>query len=156
SQSSSASASFKGDVPVFNPLEVTMKKIIPLAAASLALAMLLAGCASAPTTPRAQRSLHDDAKASLAAMEAHDPNLTSMLNRAYAYAIFPSVGKGGLIVGGAAGRGEVYRQEQLIGYSELQQATVGAQAGGQEFHELIVFQDPGALDRFMRENFSFL
>jgi lipid-binding SYLF domain-containing protein len=69
--------------------------------------------------------------------------------------IFPSVGKGGVIVGGAYGRGEVYEQGQLVGYADVTQATVGAQLGGQTFSELIVFENREAMDRFKRGNFEF-
>jgi len=49
------------------------------------------------------------------------------------------VAKGGAIVGGAYGRGEVYEQGQKIGWSDLSQATIGAQLSGQTFSELILF-----------------
>jgi lipid-binding SYLF domain-containing protein len=64
------------------------------------------------------------------------------------------VGKGGLIVGGAGGRGEVYERGRLVGYSSLSQATVGAQIGGQNFDELIIFQDEAALRRFQHNEWT--
>jgi lipid-binding SYLF domain-containing protein len=92
--------------------------------------------------------MRDTSRAALSSMQAKDETLDDVINHAAGYAIFPNVGKGGLIVGGAQGRGEVFEKGQFIGYAELQQASVGAQIGGQTYRELIVFQDQAALDRF--------
>ena len=70
-------------------------------------------------------------------------------------AVFPEIAKGGLIAGGAFGEGVVYVNDQVIGYAELNQASIGAQLGGQTFSELIVFRDRNALDRLMGGNFDF-
>lgn len=114
----------------------------------------LASCANEPTTPAEKTSVHNETKAALAEMTAKDPGLQSLLDNSIGYAIFPSVAKGGLIVGGANGRGEVYERGKFIGYTELSQASVGAQAGGQEYSELIIFQDQNALNQFKAGNYS--
>jgi lipid-binding SYLF domain-containing protein len=77
-----------------------------------------------------------------------DPTLQSTLNSAAGYAVFPNVGKGGFIVGGAHGTGCVFQNGQVIGQATMTQATIGAQAGGQSYSELIVFQDQNALNNF--------
>jgi lipid-binding SYLF domain-containing protein len=64
--------------------------------------------------------------------------------------------KGGLLVGGAYGRGEVYMSGQMIGWADVTQETIGLQAGGQTFSELIVFEDRPALDRFRMQPGNFL
>jgi len=64
--------------------------------------------------------------------------------------VFPTVGKGGLGVGGAGGRGIVYEQGNAIGYTTLSQATIGLQIGGQSYSELILFENKAAFDRFTR------
>ena len=69
-------------------------------------------------------------------MRAEDPGLGELLRRSYGYALFPKVTKGGLGVGGAYGRGVVYERGRHVGYSDLSQASVGLQAGGQTFSEL--------------------
>ena len=123
----------------------------PIAAMMMsAIALIaLAGCATNPPQTAAEReNLRSDAQSTLSMMQQKDPDLRSFLDGAYGYAIFPDVSKGGFIAGGASGRGEVYEQGRMIGYTELQQATVGAQAGGQTFSELIVFQNADALRRF--------
>ncbi|HWP40799.1 MAG TPA: hypothetical protein VNL70_07725, partial [Tepidisphaeraceae bacterium] len=88
------------------------------------------GCQTAPPTESKRESLLDEAQAALKQMQAADPSLKEFLDQAHAYAIFPSVGKGGLIAGGAYGRGVVYQNGQFIGYADITQATVGAQIGG--------------------------
>jgi lipid-binding SYLF domain-containing protein len=69
-------------------------------------------------------------------------------------AVFPSVGKAGLGVGGAYGRGEVWEQGKLIGYSDITQATIGLQAGGQAFTQMLVFENKDALDRFITNKYQ--
>ena len=123
--------------------------LLPLAAA------LLLGCENPPQSDNAKQAMSSDAQAALMRMEARDDGLQALLNDSYGYAILPSVGKGGFIVGAAHGGGEVYRQGMLIGYTALTQGSVGAQAGGQEFSELIVFKDQWSLDRFIAGNYSF-
>jgi len=63
--------------------------------------------------------------------------------------------KGGAIVGGAYGRGEVYEQGKMIGWADLSQATVGAQLGGQSFSELILFENKATLDSFRNGKLKF-
>jgi len=106
------------------------------------------GCASSPQSVADQNALKARSTGALEEMKAKDSNLNGFLNGAYGYAIFPSIGKGAFVVGGGYGQGEVYEQGQFIGYADMSQATVGLQAGGQTFSELIVFQNKNALDRF--------
>ncbi len=74
---------------------------------------------------------------------------------AYAYAIFPNVGKGGFIVGGGYGQGRVYEQGNLVGTTELVQGSVGLQVGGEAYRELIFFKDQKALDNFKEGKLKF-
>src|SRR6478609_5808987 len=111
-----------------------MTKTQVLFAAATLSALTLAGCATDPPHSVAdQQALRQDAQASLQKMYDRDPSLRDVAENANGYAIFPSVGKGGLIVGGATGRGEVYEQGKFIGFADITQATVGLQAGGQSF-----------------------
>jgi len=84
-----------------------------------------------------------------------DPGMQGWFRDAYGYAVFPSVGKGGIGIGGAHGKGLVYEQGALIGKTSLTAVTVGFQLGGQAFSEVIFFKDKAALDEFTRGNFEF-
>jgi lipid-binding SYLF domain-containing protein len=95
------------------------------------------------------------ATARLQQMQTADPALGALLQQGSGYALFPQVDKGGLVVGGAYGRGVVYERGQHIGYSDLTQGSVGIQAGGQTFSELLVFETKAALERFKAGQFSF-
>ena len=118
--------------------------------------MFFTGCsAEPPETPEAKADLRSDTHEALRQMEDKDAGLRDFIDRSAGYAVFPKVGKGGLIVGGAYGKGEVSDHGRMIGYTELQQATVGAQLGGQTYSELIVFENQSALDRFTSGNFEF-
>lgn len=79
----------------------------------------------------------------------------AFFERSYGYAIFPTVGKGGLGVGGAHGVGRVYEQGRYIGDVSVTQLSVGFQAGGQAFSQIIFLQDKRALDEFTSGEFSF-
>ena len=74
---------------------------------------------------------------------------------AYGYAIFPTIGKGGFGVGGAYGKGRVYRGGVVTGETSLVKLTVGFQAGGQAFSEVIFFEDKRAYDEFTSGEFAF-
>lgn len=113
-----------------------------------------AACATAPKTEAGRQSLEARADATLETMLARDPGLRQTLNTAYGYAVFPEIGKGGLLVGGAYGRGVVYEQGRKVGFTELNQASLGATLGGQTFAELVVFRDRAALQRLQGGEFS--
>jgi len=83
-----------------------------------------------------------------------DPGLQKQINKAAGYAIFPTVGKGAIGIGGAHGKGWVYQGGALIGETSLTQVTIGLQLGGQAYRELILFKDKTALDDFKRGNFE--
>ena len=74
---------------------------------------------------------------------------------AYGYAVFPTIGKGGVGIGGAYGKGQVYRGGKVTGTTSLVKVTIGFQLGGQAFSEIIFFQDKRAYDEFTRGNFEF-
>lgn len=78
-----------------------------------------------------------------------------LMKTAYGYAVFPTVGKVGVGIGGAYGKGRVYQKGQYIGDTSVKQLTVGLQAGGQAYSQLILFQHPEALKEFTGGNFEF-
>ena len=116
---------------------------------------LLGSCATAPASREDKAALVGAATTRWQQMRQEDPALGALVQRSYGYALFPDVGKAGLGVGGAYGRGVVYERGQHIGYSDLTQGTVGVQVGGQSFSELLVFESKAALDRFKAGQFGF-
>ena len=71
------------------------------------------------------------------------------------YAVFPTVGEGAFIVGGAGGKGGVFVHGRQVGEATLAQVSVGFQAGGKAFSEIIFFKDKSALDDFESGHFEF-
>jgi lipid-binding SYLF domain-containing protein len=110
--------------------------------------MALVGCPTAPQTEAKKDALHSEVESTLSTAKATDPSFDDFLDKAHAYVVFPSVGKGGFIFGGAYGRGEVYEGGRMIGYADITQGSVGLQAGGQTFAQIIAFENKAALDRF--------
>src|SRR3954468_2335565 len=127
-----------------------MKQSICAAMLVAAFGFGLAGCSTAPKTEEKREALDSNAQNTLSAMRSEDPSFGDFLDRAYAYAVYPTVGKGGLIVGGGYGKGEVYQGSRMIGYSDLTQATVGGTIGGQSYAEVIAFENQAALDKFTK------
>jgi lipid-binding SYLF domain-containing protein len=83
------------------------------------------------------------------------PVAQPFFKNAYGYAVFPKIGKGAAGVGGAFGKGQVYRGGKVTGLTSLFQLSVGLQLGGEAFSEIIFFQDQRAYDDFTRGNFEF-
>ncbi len=84
-----------------------------------------------------------------------DGLMKGIFEKAYGYAIFPNVGKGGFGIGGAAGNGVVYEQNKLVGMAKLSQVSIGFQAGGQAYREVIFFESKNDLERFKNSRFEF-
>ncbi|WP_319550611.1 lipid-binding SYLF domain-containing protein [Desulfogranum marinum] len=84
-----------------------------------------------------------------------DAGISKMFQTAYGYALFPTIGKAGFVVGGAYGKGRVYEQNKYIGDTAMTQASIGFQLGGTGFSQVVFFQDKRALDEFTTGNFEF-
>jgi lipid-binding SYLF domain-containing protein len=107
------------------------------------------GCSATPKTAGEKKALKSETQAALDRMYSWGPDLKPFVEKSYGYAVFPSVGKAGLVVGASYGRGEVFRGGEMIGYADITQGTVGAQVGAQEFSELIVFENEAAMQKFI-------
>ena len=118
------------------------------------LAALFAGCATAPSTRAEKQSLQTSARATLDEMIAQNPAIQDTIHNVPGYAVFPSIGKGGVLVGGAHGRGILYENGVPTGYVAVEQASIGAQLGGQTFAELIVFRDQFAVEKLKAGQFE--
>jgi len=109
-------------------------------------ALLLSACGG--WNPQKQEQSRKAAEKTMAKFKTRDPSIKNFFNKAYAYAVFPSIGKGGMVIGGAYGEGMVYKKGQFIGSTSLTQATIGFQLGGQVYSELLFFKDKKAFERF--------
>jgi len=121
----------------------------------IGIALTMAAAAYAGWDPRKAQKMNKEVAETIAAFKKKDPSLKVFIDKAYGYAVFPTVGKGGIGIGGAHGKGAVYRRDAMIGFSSLTQVTIGFQLGGQAYSELIFFKDKTALDRFTGEGFEF-
>jgi lipid-binding SYLF domain-containing protein len=99
--------------------------------------------------------LEKDAKEALNNMLEEMPNLKNFYDQAYGYAVYPKITKAGLGIGGAAGKGVVFKNHEVVGSSKLKQASFGLQAGGQQYSEVIFFQNKDAFENFTNGNLKF-
>jgi lipid-binding SYLF domain-containing protein len=110
--------------------------------------------ASAKRQKKSDSEIQQQVEAIKKQWQEQDDSFNGALDKAYGYAIFPEVGKGGFIVGASHGEGAVYKKGKLIGHAKMTQTTVGAQVGGQTYAEVILFENKAALDRFKAGRFE--
>jgi lipid-binding SYLF domain-containing protein len=79
----------------------------------------------------------------------------SFFTDSYGYAVFPTIGKGGLGIGAAHGKGRVYEQGKYVGDTSMTQLSIGFQAGGQAYSQIVFFQDERSFKEFTRGNYEF-
>jgi lipid-binding SYLF domain-containing protein len=102
-----------------------------------------------PIAGRAETT-QKEAEEAVAEIRKTDTGQQKFFDHSVGYAIFPSVAKGALVVGGAGGRGFVYEKGKAVGSTTLSQVTVGAQVGGQAYSEIIYFQTAESLAAFKK------
>jgi lipid-binding SYLF domain-containing protein len=105
--------------------------------------------------PDVNNRMELDVQRAIINIKSADPGIETFFESAAGYAVFPSVGKGGFIIGGAFGRGLVIVDEKVDGYTSMSQATIGLQLGGQTYSQFIFFRDETAIGHFRRGNFEF-
>ena len=110
--------------------------------------LLAAGVALLGAVPIARAVAQKDVPLVIAKFKAKDPGMEKIFADAVGYAVFPTVGKGGIGIGGARGKGWVYEGGRIAGKSTLTQVTIGLQLGGQAYSEIVFFQTRQALDNF--------
>jgi lipid-binding SYLF domain-containing protein len=122
-------------------------------------AAIVAAVAMGCQTPneKADPAVTTDVKAAKAEFIKSDDGIAKLFDSASGYVLFPAVAKGALGVGAARGTGQLYQKgsDQPQGEAILRQVTVGLQAGGQSYAELIFFEDQASLDSFTKGNFEF-
>ncbi|WP_338040895.1 lipid-binding SYLF domain-containing protein [Maribacter polysaccharolyticus] len=115
--------------------------------------MLFVGVAIGQT--KSDKKLMQDAVKAKKTLLKTDSGLEKFFDTSAGYVIFPNVGKGGFIIGGASGNGVVYENGDVIGLANLKKLNIGLQAGGQAIIEVIFFETPVDLARFKEGKFQF-
>ncbi len=121
----------------------------------LLLSLTIAACSTAPSTDADRADIRAEADRALATAQRNDSSLMPMIKAAKAYAVFPTVGKGAIGVGGAYGKGVLYEDGVFAGYCDLSQVSIGFQLGGQAYTEIIAFENADAVNLFKSGNFAF-
>ena len=83
------------------------------------------------------------------------PAVAKFFKDSYGYAVFPTIGKAGFVVGGSYGKGQVYRNGKVTGKTSVVEGSIGFQYGGEAFSEIIFFKDKQAYDKFTTGSFEF-
>jgi lipid-binding SYLF domain-containing protein len=116
----------------------------------IAAAMLLILLPSLPASAGSE-----EVQSTISKFKKRDKGIDSFFKSSYAYAVFPTVGKAGIGIGGAYGTGYVYRNGTKIGTAKLTQVSVGFQLGGQAYSEIIFFQNKSTFNKFINGDLKF-
>jgi lipid-binding SYLF domain-containing protein len=138
-----------------HPLSKTLVRTLIVSTFLILNTAAFAGWTPGSEDADAQGKADADVAQTIATFKTKDPGLKKFFSSAQGYAVFPTVGKGGIGIGGAYGEGKVYRQGKYIGDTSLSQVTFGLQLGGQAYSEVIFFGSKAALDKFTKGNFEF-
>jgi lipid-binding SYLF domain-containing protein len=131
-----------------------MKKINSLLMGLLLLAAGV-GIMSVAHAQTKQEKLIANSKEAKAAFIKTDKLMASLFKDSYAYVIFPSIGKGGMGIGGATGNGVVYEKNEMVGTANMVQVSIGFQFGGQAYREVIFFESEESLEKFKNDKLKF-
>lgn len=115
------------------------------------LCLVVSGLAHAGWNANDEKEAHQ----AVAAFKAKDPKLEAFFSKAYGYAVFPTVGKAAIGIGGAHGSGVVFQGGAAIGSASLTQITIGFQLGGQAYSEIVFFKDAKTLNEFKKSKLAF-
>jgi lipid-binding SYLF domain-containing protein len=109
----------------------------------------------APLLLLAATVVHADKYSDTAALFRNAGDSAGFFRTSYAYAVFPTIGEAGFIVGGAHGTGRVYVKDKYVGDTSMTQLSAGFQAGGKAYSQIIFFEDKRALDEFESGTYEF-
>ncbi len=122
---------------------------------TLSVAILLLVAVGLQAQSKKDKKIITDAKKAKKTLLKTSPGLKSFFDQSAGYVLFPNVGKGGFIIGGASGNGVVYEAGNAVGMANLKKLNVGLQAGGQAIIEIIFFETDVDLMRFKEGKFQF-
>jgi lipid-binding SYLF domain-containing protein len=129
-----------------------MKKLL-ITGVSVAIT-LVSATAFAAWDPDEGKEYDEKAQVALAAFKENDPKVASFIEESAGYVVIPTVGKGGLGIGGARGKGVLYEGGEVTAVVTLTQLSFGFQWGGQAYSEFIFFEDAATLENFKRGNYE--
>jgi lipid-binding SYLF domain-containing protein len=109
----------------------------------------------APLLLLAATLAHADKYSDTATLFRNAGDSAEFFRTSYAYAVFPTIGAAGFIVGGAHGTGRVYVKDKYVGDTTVTQLSAGFQAGGKAYSQIIFFEDKRALDEFESGTYEF-
>lgn len=116
--------------------------------------MIGIGGATFAQSKKKVEQIRKDAKDAISEFIEADWQMEKRFQEAYGYVVFPNVGKGGLGIGASAGNGVAYQGGGEIGMAKLSKVTVGFQAGGQAYREVIFFENEASMNRFKENKFE--
>ena len=116
---------------------------------------ILAGLAGLATALGAATAGASSSYANTVALFRNAGESAAFFGNSYGYAVFPTIGKGGFVVGGAHGNGRVYAHGHYVGNTSVTQVSVGFQAGGPAYSQIVFFENKAAFDDFTKGNFEF-
>lgn len=125
-----------------------------LSIALIALSFVITSSVLQAWSPDSSDKLELSVAQALITAKQKDPDLEKWFAKAHGYAVFPNVGKGGIGIGGAHGKGIVIKDDKTVGTTSLSQVTIGFQLGGQVYAQFILFKDETAFNHFTRGNFE--
>ena len=102
-----------------------------------------------------QKNDVEEAKNTIKEFKEKDPDLDKFFSSAVGYAVFPGIGKGGLGIGGAAGKGTLFKGGTAVADVKMTQVTLGLQAGGQKYAEIVFFETAEDYEDFLSGNYEF-
>ena len=103
----------------------------------------------------AQKNVVSKSEEKIEEFKRTDSKINKLFDSAYAFAMFPNIGKGGFWVGGANGNGTIYKDGKAVGDCRMTQVSVGFQFGGQKYAEVIFFENKQSYKRFIEGNYEF-
>jgi lipid-binding SYLF domain-containing protein len=128
-----------------------MKKLISVC---LGAALVIGSSMAFGWNPNEADDLDAKAQVALSEFKEKDPGIQRFIDEAAGYVVIPTVGKGGIGIGGARGKGVLYEGGSVTGIVTLTQLTIGFQWGGQAYSEFIFFQNSTSLDHFKQGNYE--
>ena len=91
-------------------------------------------------------------KSSLESLYMQSPSAKALGEKAEGILVFPSIVKGGFVVGGQFGEGALLKNNETIGYYNTVQVSYGLQLGLQKYGYTLFFMSESALDWIDKSN----